>query len=101
MNKILAEQTIVPTGLTPGSDGKASPLNDVLIAEDDPIFRRIFESWFKKWDCRVTGVENGLDAWKVLQTEDAPQLAILDWMMPGIDGIEVCRRIRSRDQGLY
>jgi two-component system, cell cycle response regulator len=101
MNKISAEQTIVPTGLTPGSDGKASPLNDVLIAEDDPIFRRILESWFKKWDYRVTAVENGLAAWEVLQREDAPQLAILDWMMPGIDGIEVCRRIRSRDQGPY
>jgi diguanylate cyclase (GGDEF)-like protein len=85
----------------PGLDGKASPLNAVLIAEDDPIFRRILESWFKRWDYRVTAVENGLDAWKVLQREDAPQLAILDWMMPGLDGIELCGRIRRRDQGPY
>jgi diguanylate cyclase (GGDEF)-like protein len=73
----------------------------VLIAEDDPIFRRILESWFKRWDYRVTAVENGLDAWQALQQEDAPELAILDWMMPGMDGIELCRKIRSREQSTY
>ena len=82
-------------------DGKASARNTVLIAEDDPLFRRILERWFQQWDYRVMAVENGLDAWEVLQREDAPQLAILDWMMPGIDGIELCRRIRSRDQSPY
>jgi diguanylate cyclase (GGDEF)-like protein len=82
-------------------DGKASPLNTVLIAEDDPIFRRILESWFKRWDYEAAAVENGVDAWEVLQKEDAPQLVILDWMMPEMDGIELCRRIRKRDQGTY
>jgi len=76
-------------------------VNTVLIAEDDPIFRRILESWFKRWDYQVTAVENGLDAWEILQKEDAPQLTVLDWMMPGLDGIELCRRVRSRDQGPY
>jgi two-component system cell cycle response regulator len=102
MNKTptqLAEE--LGDGPKPGVDGEASRLNTALIAEDDPIFRRILESWFKKWGYRVTAVENGLDAWEVLQREDAPQLAILDWMMPGMDGIELCRRIRSRNQGPY
>ncbi len=72
-----------------------------MIAEDDPIFRRILESWFKRWDYRVTVAENGIDAWEILQRENAPQLAILDWMMPGMDGIELCRKIRSREQGPY
>jgi len=82
-------------------DGKSSARNTVLIAEDDPLFRRILERWFQQWDYGVTAVENGLDAWEVLQREDAPQLAILDWMMPGMEGIELCRRIRSRDQSPY
>jgi two-component system, cell cycle response regulator len=82
-------------------DGKASARNTVLIAEDDPLFRRILERWFQQWDYGVTAVENGLDAWEVLQRDDAPQLAILDWMMPGMEGIELCRRIRSRDQSPY
>jgi two-component system cell cycle response regulator len=101
MSEISAERAMPPTGPKPGLDGKASLLDAVLIAEDDPIFRHILESWFKRWDYRVTAVENGLDAWAVLRREDAPQLAILDWMMPGMDGIELCRRIRSREQGLY
>jgi two-component system, cell cycle response regulator len=99
------EIAVGPTGelkqTQPVLDDKASSLNTVLIAEDDPIFRRILESWFKRWEYRVTAVENGVDAWKVLQREDAPKLVILDWMMPGMDGIELCRRIRRRDQGPY
>jgi diguanylate cyclase (GGDEF)-like protein len=101
MNKVPAVPASELGDPKPSLDGKTSPLNTALIAEDDPIFRRILESWFKKWDYRVTAVENGLDAWAVLQREDAPQLAVLDWMMPGMDGIELCRKIRSRDQGLY
>jgi two-component system cell cycle response regulator len=100
MNEISTNPKIAPADAT-GVGGKVPPINTVLIAEDDPIFRRILESWFKKWDYHVTSVENGLVAWEVLQKENAPQLAILDWMMPGMDGIELCRKIRSRDQGLY
>jgi two-component system, cell cycle response regulator len=85
----------------PGVEGRACPLNAVLIAEDDPIFRRVLESWFKRWNYRVTAVENGVAAWEVLKKEDPPQLAILDWMMPGMEGIELCRKIRRRDQSPY
>jgi len=101
MTDISTEQITAPTEAKPVADAKTSSLNAVLIAEDDPIFRRILESWFKRWDYRVTAVENGLDAWEILQRDDAPQLAILDWMMPGMDGIELCRKIRRRDQGSY
>lgn len=87
---------------TPGPSDPKQPIemgestvNTVLIAEDDPIFRRILQSWLKKWNYRVTAVENGLDAWSVLQEKDSPQMVILDWMMPGMDGIELCRRVRG------
>ena len=92
-----------PAGQAPetGSSLILSPPDTVLIAEDDPIFRRVLENWLQKWNYRVTSLENGLDAWSVLQQKDAPQMAILDWMMPGLDGIELCRRIRSHEEGPY
>jgi len=92
----------VPPGedLAFNASGKSSP-DAVLIAEDDPIFRRILQSWLQKWNYRVTVVENGVDAWRVLQQEDCPQMAILDWIMPGLDGIELCHRIRSHQHGPY
>ncbi|HEV8487880.1 MAG TPA: response regulator transcription factor [Blastocatellia bacterium] len=67
----------------------------ILIAEDDPVSRYVLEAMLKNWgyDLVVTG--NGLEAWEALQANDAPQLAVLDWMMPGLDGVEVCRRSRQ------
>src|SRR5581483_11732017 len=58
----------------------------ILIAEDDAVFRRILEAWLGKWGYSVTATSDGQQAWEVLQREDAPKLAILDWMMPGRDG---------------
>ncbi len=67
----------------------------VLVAEDDVVFRRILESTLVKWDYQVVTASDGDEAWRQLQGEDAPHMALLDWMMPGLDGIEVCRRIRK------
>jgi phosphoserine phosphatase RsbU/P len=69
----------------------------VLIAEDDIISSRILEVRLTKWGYDVTKTSNGLDAYEKLTANDAPKIAILDWMMPGIDGIEICKRIRSLD----
>lgn len=82
-------------------EGRSSSLNSVLVAEDDPIFRHLIESWLQRWDYRTTAVENGIDAWNVLQQSHAPQMAILDWMMPAMDGVELCRRVRASKQGPY
>jgi len=72
----------------------------ILIAEDDPVSRRLLEATLGKWGYEVTSTSNGTDAWEVLAAPQAPKLAILDWMMPEMDGVEVCRRVRGRpDQG--
>jgi len=68
----------------------------ILIAEDDAVSRRRLEATLQKWGYEVLAVEDGLAAWEVLQGEMPPPLAILDWMMPGMDGIEVCRKVRER-----
>lgn len=67
----------------------------VLIAEDDPTSRRMLEAILERWGYEVVAVSDGNEAWRVFQGEDPPQLAILDWMMPGTDGIEACRKIRE------
>jgi phosphoserine phosphatase RsbU/P len=67
----------------------------ILIAEDDPISRRLLETALKKWSYEVEVVHDGAQAWELLQRDDAAPLAILDWMMPYVDGREVCRRARS------
>ncbi|MEJ2655626.1 MAG: diguanylate cyclase [Desulfobacterales bacterium] len=77
----------------------------ILIAEDDVTSRLILENMLTKWGYDVVSATNGDDAWEKLQQEDSPRLVILDWMMPGIEGIEICRRIRenskSEDQYTY
>ncbi|PYX92787.1 MAG: diguanylate cyclase response regulator [Acidobacteria bacterium] len=77
------------------------PLPSVLVAEDDPIFRRVLESWLHNWGYQITALEDGLKAWEAVSKEDAPKLLILDWMMPGMDGPELCLKIRSRKQVPY
>jgi phosphoserine phosphatase RsbU/P len=67
----------------------------VLIAEDDPISRRLLEATLHKWGHEVVVTADGAAAWQALQDPGAPALAILDWMMPGLDGLEVCRRVRQ------
>jgi phosphoserine phosphatase RsbU/P len=66
----------------------------ILIAEDDMVSRRLLEATLIKWGYEVIVTCDGAEAWAVLQGADAPPLAILDWMMPGMDGIEICRKVR-------
>jgi sigma-B regulation protein RsbU (phosphoserine phosphatase) len=67
----------------------------VLIAEDDAISRRVLEAFLRRWGYEVESFESGDAAWARLQQEDAPSLAILDWMMPELGGVEICRRVRA------
>jgi diguanylate cyclase (GGDEF)-like protein len=68
----------------------------VLLADDDRVSRRLLEAKLVAWGFEVVEVADGTLAWEALRAPDGPRLAILDWMMPGLDGIEVCRRARER-----
>jgi len=67
----------------------------ILIADDDAVSRRILEVTLQKWGYEVTTVVDGAQAWELLNREDSPPFAILDWMMPYVDGAEVCKRVRA------
>ncbi len=67
----------------------------VLIADDDPVSRLRLERMLGKWGYDVDAVADGERAWQALRSQDAPQLAILDWLMPGRDGVTVCRHVRA------
>lgn len=74
---------------------------NVLVAEDDPISRRLIEKTLAKWGYDVIVACDGTEARKVLAYSHAPKLAILDWMMPGADGLDICREIRARNEDNY
>ena len=73
----------------------------VLAAEDNPLFQSVLRNMLTKWGYEATVAHNGKEAWQALQSPDAPRLAILDWMMPGMDGVEVCRRVRAEIREPY
>jgi diguanylate cyclase (GGDEF)-like protein len=73
----------------------------ILIAEDDPSFRRLLQEKLNMWGYDVVVAENGNAALQILQSEDPPRLAMLDWMMPGMHGIEVCRKVRENTNEPY
>lgn len=66
----------------------------VLLAEDDPVTRRVLSFKLQRWGYTVTTVGTGDAALAILAAPDAPRIAILNWEMPGMDGVEVCARFR-------
>ncbi len=72
-----------------------------LIAEDDPVSRRMLKTFLSKAGYEVVVATDGLEAWALLQQPDAPRLGILDWMMPRMDGIQLCRKIRNWTESFY
>ncbi|MFI5108225.1 MAG: response regulator transcription factor [Terriglobales bacterium] len=67
----------------------------ILLAEDDPVYALLLQRLLEG-EYEVLLVRNGVEAWEALLAEGAPQLAVLDWLMPRMDGIEVCRRVRHQ-----
>lgn len=73
----------------------------ILIAEDDAVSRRILEAYLRKWGHDVVVSVDGAEAWHVFSGDDPPRLAVLDWMMPNMDGVEVCRKVRARENSPF
>lgn len=73
----------------------------ILIAEDDATSRRLLESTLARCGYEVIAASDGSEAWDLLQQPDPPRLAILDWMMPGRDGIDICRELRRESRPFY
>ncbi len=67
----------------------------ILIAEDEKITRTMLARKLNNWGYEVVSAADGNGAWEILQQKDAPNLIILDWMMPGMDGVEICRRLKQ------
>ena len=67
----------------------------ILVAEDDRVTRGLLDRHLTKWGHEVLAYSDGIQAWGKLCSDDAPRLAILDWMMPGMDGVEICKKIRE------
>lgn len=73
----------------------------ILIAEDNPTSRRMLEAFLRKWGFEVEVATTGLEALEMLSRMDAPRMAILDWMMPEMEGVQVCRKLRELPDRLY
>lgn len=67
----------------------------ILIAEDSKYYQRLLQDTLKSWDYTVILADNGIKAIEILKKDDGPKLAIIDWMMPHMNGLEVCKKVRE------
>jgi len=73
----------------------------ILIADDSIVSRHLLDATLRKWGYEVVLASDGTEAWEIMQSKNAPPLAILDWMMPEMTGVEVCRRVRQQAREPY
>jgi two-component system cell cycle response regulator len=73
----------------------------ILIADDSVVSRHLLEATLRRWGYDVVGASDGSEAWRILQGDDAPSIAILDWMMPEMTGPELCRLVRQSAREPY
>jgi len=83
-----------------GAETSLRPLR-ILVADDNIVSRRPLEVALRKWGYDVVSAASGTEAWRILQADDAPRIAILDWMMPGLSGPEVCMMVRKLAREYY
>jgi len=68
----------------------------VLLVDDSPIYRRLISAHLREWGFDVTLANNGAEGWNALQRPGSPRLVLTDWVMPYMDGVELCRKLRDR-----
>jgi len=73
----------------------------ILVADDDPIFQMLLTHMLSEWGYDVLMATDGNEAWRQVRSQGGPRLAIVDWVMPGLDGLEVCRRVRAERKHDY
>ena len=71
----------------------------ILIADDSRTARQNLRDHLESWGFEIAEAADGDAAWKILNEPDSPRIAIVDWVMPGLDGLELCRRLHDRDRG--
>jgi two-component system, cell cycle response regulator len=73
---------------------EGSKLAQVLVVDDSAVYRKLIGDHLRSWGFGVSLAESGSDAWQILEQPEAPKLVLLDWVLPDLDGIEICQRIR-------
>src|ERR1039458_5833345 len=70
-------------------------LMQALVVDDSAVYRKLIGDHLRSWSFGVTLARTGSEAWEILQQPDSPKLVLLDWVLPDLDGIELCQRIRQ------
>jgi two-component system chemotaxis response regulator CheY len=73
----------------------------VLIVDDDPVTRSLLKAFLHKWDYEVVIARGGTEAWEILQEPESPSLVVSDWIMPDMNGLDLCRKVRQAQAGTY
>ena len=68
----------------------------VLVIDDSPVYQRLLTGQLREWGYEVTVAESAAEGWKILEQPCSPNLVLLDWIMPGMDGVELCRKLRAQ-----
>jgi len=71
----------------------------LLVADDDILTHKIIRALLTQWGYRIVTACDGNEAWDILKSDNCPKLVLLDWMMPGMDGAEICREVRRLPHG--
>lgn len=107
MDEKLIQFTLPSPGTEPPPTVSRKPVVDaptktrILVADDDPVSRQLISTRLTKWGYVGVIASDGAEAMTILRGRDAPSLAILDWSMPHMDGIEICRRLREAHKMIY